>query len=995
MPKYSPHRPLGLEPAAEQIVPPQPAAEVAPLVDVEAAAPVDPMRRARDEVAESERLRRRWKAGAAGRKAPRRLTLTIQPVIGGEGAAFDVRDIAPDMLVGEVKQRVHDVQPLDEGVERATPDQQRLVAMDRGQLVLEDDTLPIGAYIDTGAAAGAAVTLHLAMQDAEAAAARRARRIEARAEDAAARAAAQARWEARKTKAKSAGKLSSGMGAALLVVYLAAGCGEDTCNGNGSCGGLIAQCTCDEGFAGEHCEMDALTECGCGDHGVQTGVDAIAAAFAQRPVLDSSDSSECPVTDHGRCVTSRNYPSSYESGDDCTITVSGSGTVSSEGSFSFRYSSALSIGGTEYTGTTGLSGVAVDEETEISWTAEEYDGSASTGFKLCVDTDVCAAGSCTCEGNWVGDLCDTECGCSGHGTQTGIEAARLAYTPASLTSSDSSSCPVVEGGRCVTSRDYPSRYRDNDACTITARGSGTVSSEGTFSTEWHDYRSSYDYLTVGARRYRYSSGPSGVSVADGAIITWQTDGSYTRAGFKLCIDGDGLDACAAGYCACEGNHIGEFCETECPIPDCGARGNFSTNSITAAREANSCSALSCTCTGNDIGRFCEAECGCSGHGVQTGITAARAAGSCSAGSCACEGNWAGEFCERSCGEHGTSDGHTCTCEGNWVGEFCDTECSCNGRGNQTNITAARAAGTCSAGSCGCEGNWAGEFCERSCGEHGTSDGHTCTCEGDWIGEFCDTECGCGEHGDQTGIAAARAANSCSAGTCSCEGNFIGDLCDTECGCSGHGTQTGIEAARLAYSPASLTSSDSSSCPVVEGGRCVTSRNYPSNYQSGDSCTITARGSGTVSSEGTFSTESCCDYLTIGGARYQGSLAPSGVIVADGASITWWTDGSVTSAGFQLCIDPVDACSAGSCTCEGNWIGEFCDTECGCGEHGNQTGIEAARAADSCSAGSCACDRYHRGDFCEIWYRPSYTLSGCPDPSFCGVFVSTRARLIHN
>jgi hypothetical protein len=189
----------------------------------------------------------------------------------------------------------------------------------------------------------------------------------------------------------------------------------------------------------------------------------------------------------------------------------------------------------------------------------------------------------------------------------------------------------------------------------------------------------------------------------------------------------------------------------------------------------------------------------------------------------------------------------------------------------------------------------GEFCERSC-VHGTSDGHSCTCEGNWIGELCDTECGCGAHGIQTDIEAARAANSCSAGTCTCEGNWVGDLCDTECGCGEHGTQTGIEAARAANS-----------------------------------------------------------------------------------------------------------CSAGTCTCEGDFVGEHCDTECGCSGHGTQTGIETARLATAieagvygriqvqgnCGAGSCACDRDYGGDFCEIWYRPSYTLSGCPDPSFCGVFERTN------
>eukprot|EP01045_Picozoa_sp_COSAG04_P015137 COSAG04_NODE_1177_length_7916_cov_13.807599_6_plen_730_part_00 len=75
----------------------------------------------------------------------------------------------------------------------------------------------------------------------------------------------------------------------------------------------------------------------------------------------------------------------------------------------------------------------------------------------------------------------------------------------------------------------------------------------------------------------------------------------------------GLDCGANGQCvglvtaacACEGNFIGPFCETECPIPDCGAHGNFATRSILAAREANSCSALFCACEGNWAGQFCE------------------------------------------------------------------------------------------------------------------------------------------------------------------------------------------------------------------------------------------------------------------------------------------------------------------------------------------------------------------------------------------------------
>merc|ERR1712216_695714 len=100
------------------------------------------------------------------------------------------------------------------------------------------------------------------------------------------------------------------------------------------------------------------------------------------------------------------------------------------------------------------------------------------------------------------------------------------------------------GGRCVTSRNYPSNYGNRDSCTITVGGVGTVSTEGTFSTYYSDYHSSYDYLTIGSTRYHGSSGPSGVSVTDGASITWRTDYSSTRAGFKLCIDGADWKRCA-------------------------------------------------------------------------------------------------------------------------------------------------------------------------------------------------------------------------------------------------------------------------------------------------------------------------------------------------------------------------------------------------------------------------------------------------------------------
>ena len=43
----------------------------------------------------------------------------------------------------------------------------------------------------------------------------------------------------------------------------------------------------------------------------------------------------------------------------------------------------------------------------------------------------CAAGTCDCWGNHVGEFCEQDCGCSGRGTQTNLRAARAARTCAS------------------------------------------------------------------------------------------------------------------------------------------------------------------------------------------------------------------------------------------------------------------------------------------------------------------------------------------------------------------------------------------------------------------------------------------------------------------------------------------------------------------------------------------------------------------------------------
>ena len=157
-------------------MPPRPAAgETAPLVDE------DPAERAKAELRDAERRQERWAKGGGGAAAARKLfKLTVQPAVGGGDAAFTLENVSAAMKVGELRTRI-------EAANGTAADAQVLFIVDKGQEPLEDETLELGAY---GVVEG--VTLHLAMQNAAAAAARRAARIELRALEAAEKAAREA-----------------------------------------------------------------------------------------------------------------------------------------------------------------------------------------------------------------------------------------------------------------------------------------------------------------------------------------------------------------------------------------------------------------------------------------------------------------------------------------------------------------------------------------------------------------------------------------------------------------------------------------------------------------------------------------------------------------------------------------------------------------------------------------------------------------------------------
>merc|ERR1719384_1694293 len=81
-------------------------------------------------------------------------------------------------------------------------------------------------------------------------------------------------------------------------------------------------------------------------------------------------------------------------------------------------------------------------------------------------------------------------------------------------------------GDCVQSNNHPSNYGNSEACSIELYGEIALSTDA-FNTE-----SRYDWLTAGGTRYSGTSGPRSGSYT--GSITWSSDYSVTKSGWKLC-----------------------------------------------------------------------------------------------------------------------------------------------------------------------------------------------------------------------------------------------------------------------------------------------------------------------------------------------------------------------------------------------------------------------------------------------------------------------------
>mmetsp|Transcript_47690 Transcript_47690/g.137741 ORF Transcript_47690/g.137741 Transcript_47690/m.137741 type:complete len:1244 (+) Transcript_47690:38-3769(+) len=153
------------------------------------------------------------------------------------------------------------------------------------------------------------------------------------------------------------------------------------------------------------------------------------------------------------------------------------------------------------------------------------------------------------------------------------------------------------------------------------------------------------------------------------------------------------------------------------------------------------------------------------------------------------------------------------------------------------------------------------------------------------------------------------------------------------------------------------------CQVINA-TCVTSTNYPHDYPNNDDCTVTAQKAGQVIIDD-FSTEHCCDHLSVSGRRVEGS---TGFDVKQGATLSWSSDYSNVGRGWKVCLDPSaqkptwdvtsgDCSVDGDCVSSSNFPNNYPDNS-HCEFHSNKDGLVRVEAfhTESC------CDHLSLGSF---------------------------------
>ena len=99
-------------------------------------------------------------------------------------------------------------------------------------------------------------------------------------------------------------------------------------------------------------------------------------------------------------------------------------------------------------------------------------------------------------------------------------------------------------------------------------------------------------------------------------------------------------------------------------------------------------------------------------------------------------------------------------------------------------------------------------------------------------------------------------------------------------------------------PAGLEVTAGASFCQIDANGCATDGAGP--HGNDEACTIQVNAAGYLTAT-EFDTESGYDFVTIGGTRYQGRSGPLAVAASAGSTFQWQSDGSVTNAGWTICL----------------------------------------------------------------------------------------------
>ena len=208
--------------------------------------------------------------------------------------------------------------------------------------------------------------------------------------------------------------------------------GNFYCINGGNVGGTTGSCTCtscNTGFSGPNC--------------------------AESIFLSGSNTGKCAVD--GNCFSSLDY-GNYES---CTFTIIGGGMLNVVSFNTENNYDKLTVGGTQYDGTTGPQGVVVSAGEEISWSSDV--SSTRSGFEICFEGEPCVASNSPSD-----DGSDGNIYCIGRGAAGG------------LWGEDFSSCTCL----CPTGSEGPScttclvGYSGDDCSPDPCQGTSTSTDDG-------------------------------------------------------------------------------------------------------------------------------------------------------------------------------------------------------------------------------------------------------------------------------------------------------------------------------------------------------------------------------------------------------------------------------------------------------------------------------------------------------------------------------------